>query len=310
VVSARDEIVIKELLPASDQIAAAESLRELKPAFSVAEQMEETRLEILEKMRGLEESQDFKPALTLILNTAMTFPQEDFWRPFSDKLCDRMARDFFAHGRWLDAAWSAPVHQLADLGSVSAVLLEGHLLMAGYGYSRDEKRGLALYAKAFESGKRRDARFYYAEALFQGRGGPQDFEKAGALALSFMARSKHPLEAYLAAHLLWRKAEADPSLWQDVYDTLSRVAEKHPPAKHLAAMVLMNHGNTTRERKTGFAALKAAAEAGVLEAMKNLSKCYQDGTGCEKDFHQATLWKQKALVTQPPKRRHYTDFEE
>lgn len=310
VVSARDDIVIKELLPASDQFAAAESLRELRPAFSVAEQVEETRLEILEKMRGLEESQDFKPALTLILNTAMTFPQEDFWRPFADKLCDRMAREFFAQGRWLDAAWSAPVHQLAELGSVSAMLLEGHLLMAGYGYSRDEKRGLALYAKAFEAGKRRDARFYYAEALFQGHGVPQDFEKAGALVLSFMARSKHPLEAYLAAHLLWRKAEVDPSLWQPVYDTLSRVAEKHPPAKHLAAMVLLNHGNTTRERKTGFAALKAAAEAGVPEAMKNLSKCYQDGTGCEKDFHQATLWKQKALVTEPPRRKHYTDFEE
>lgn len=310
VISAKDEIDIKELVPSGDQFVSAQSLRELKPAFSMEEQVEETRLEILEKMRGLEETQDFKPALTLILNTAMTFPQEEFWRPFADKLCDRMAREFFAQGHWLDAAWSAPVHQLAELGSVSAMLLEGHLLMAGYGYSRDEKRGLALYAKAFEAGKRRDARFYYAEALFQGRGGPQDFEKAGALALSFMARSKHPLEAYLSAHLLWRKAEVDPSLWQDVYDTLSRVAEKHPPAKHLAAMVLLNHGNTTRERKTGFTALKAAAEAGVLEAMKNLSKCYQDGTGCEKDFHQATLWKQKALVTQPPKRRHYTEFEE
>jgi TPR repeat protein len=125
-----------------------------------------------------------------------------------------------------------------------------------------------------------------------------------------MTRSKHPLEAYLAAHLLWRKAEIDPSLWQDVYDTLSRVAEKHPPAKHLAAMVLLNHGNTTRERKTGFIALKAAAEAGVLEAMKNLSKCYQDGVGCEKDFQAATLWKQKAAVTGPLRRRHYTEFEE
>ena len=95
-----------------------------------------------------------------------------------------------------------------------------------------------------------------------------------------------------------------------MYDTLSRVAEKHPPAKHLAAMVLLNHGNTTRERKTGFIALKAAAEAGVLEAMKNLSKCYQDGVGCEKDFQAATLWKQKAAVTGPLRRRHYTEFEE
>lgn len=308
VVSARDEIVIKELLPASDQFTAAESLRELRPAFSLAEQVEETRLEILEKMRGLEETQDFKPALTLILNTAMTFPQEEFWRPFADRLCDRMAREFFAQGRWLDAAWAAPVHQLAELGSVSAMLLEGHLLMAGYGYTQDEKHGVAMYEKAFEAGKRRDARFYYAEALFQGRGTSQDFQKAGALVLSFMTRSKHPLEAYLAAHLLWRKAEADPALWQQVYDTLARVADQLPPAKHLAGMVLLNHGNTTRERKTGFAALKAAAEAGVPEAMKNLSKCYQDGTGCEKDAHQAMLWKQKAAVTEPPRRRHYTEF--
>lgn len=310
VVSARDEIALKELLPAADQIVGASSLRQLKPAFSREEQIEETRLEILEKIRGIDQTQDFKPALTLILNTAMAYPADDFWRPFADKLCDRMSREFFAQGRWLDAAWSAQVHQLAELGSVSAMLLEGHLLTAGYGFTRDEKRGVALYEKAFEAGKRRDARFYYAESLFQGRGVPQDFEKAGALALSFMSRSKHPLEAYLAAHLLWRKAEVDPSLWQPVYDTLARVAEKHPPAQHLAAMVLLNHGNTTRERRTGFAALKAAAEAGVPEAMKNLSKCYQDGVGCEKDFQAATLWKQKALVTQPLKRKHYTEFEE
>lgn len=310
VVSARDEIALKELLPAGDQFLSVESLRTLKPAFSRVEQMEETRLEILEKMRGIEETQDFKPALTLILNAAMMFSEDDFWRPFADKLCDRMAREFFAQERWLDAAWSAPVNQLAELGSVSAMLLEGHLLMAGYGFTRDEKRGLELYEKAFNAGKRRDARFYYAEALFQGRGVPQDFDQAGALVLSFMTRSRHPLEAYLAAHLLWRKAEIDPALWQPVYDTLARVAEKHPPARHLAAMVLLNHGNTTRERKTGFAALKAAAEAGVPEAMKNLSKCYQDGVGCEKDFQAATLWKQKALVTEPLKRKHYTEFAE
>jgi TPR repeat protein len=310
VVSAQDEIALKELLPAADQFVTASSLRALKPAFSRVEQVEEVRLEILEKMRGIEQTQDFKPALSLILDAMTAFPQEVFWRPFADKLCDRMAREFFMKGRWLDAAWSAPVRQLAATGSVSAMLLEGHLLMAGYGFSRDEKRGLTLYQQAFEVGKRRDARFYFAEALFQGNGTPQDLPKAGALALSFMMRSKHPLEAYLAAHLLWRKAEIDPSLWQDVYDTLSRVAEKHPPAKHLAAMVLLNHGNTTRERKTGFMALKAAAEAGVLEAMKNLSKCYQDGVGCEKDFQAATLWKQKAAVTVPLRRRHYTEFEE
>ncbi|MDH4454382.1 MAG: hypothetical protein QE570_14500 [Verrucomicrobiota bacterium] len=310
VVSALDEIALKELLPAADQFVTASSLRALKPAFSRVEQAEEARLEILEKMLGIEQTQDFKPPLSLILGAAAAFPQEVFWRPFADKLCDRMAREFFMQGRWLDAAWSAPVHQLAESGSVSAMLLKGHLLMAGYGFSRDEQRGLALYQQAFEVGKRRDARFYFAQALFQGNGTAQDLPKAGALALSFMTRSKHPLEAYLAAHLLWRKAEIDPSLWQDVHDTLSRVAEKHPPAKHLAGMVLLNHGHTTRERKTGFMALKAAAEVGVLEAMKNLSKCYQDGVGCEKDFQAATLWKQKAAVTVPLRRRHYTEFEE
>ena len=310
IVSVTDKIEIKELLPAADAFVTARSLRLLAPAFTVEEQVEETRLEILDRLRGLEETQDFKPVLTLILNAAMTFPQEKFWRPFADKLCDRMAREFFSQGQWLDAAWAAPVHQLAEMGSVSAMLLEGHLLMAGYGYSRDEKRGAALYQKAFESGKRGDARFYFAEALFQGRGVVQDFDKAGALVLVLMSRSKHPLEAYLAAHLLWRKAEVDPSLWQDVYDTLSRVADKHPPAKHLAAMVLLQHGNTTRERKTGFAALQAAAEAGVQEAMRNLAKCYQDGVGCEVDPQAAALWKQKAAIAEPPRRRHYTEFED
>lgn len=310
IVSVTDKIEIKDLLPAADQFATSPSLRLLTPAFTVEEQVEETRLEIMDRLRGLEETQDFKPTLTLILNAAMAFPQEKFWRPFADRLCDRMAREFFSQGQWLDAAWAAPVHQLAEMGSVSAMLLEGHLLMAGYGYSRDERRGAALYQKAFESGKRGDARFYYAEALFQGRGVVQDFDKAGALVLVLMSRSKHPLEAYLAAHLLWRKAEVDPSLWQDVYDTLSRVADQHPPAKHLAAMVLLNHGNTTRERKTGFSALQAAAEAGVPEAMKSLAKCYQDGIGCEKDLQAAALWKQKAAITEPPRRRHYTEFEE
>ncbi|MEZ5387274.1 MAG: hypothetical protein R3F13_17330 [Prosthecobacter sp.] len=308
--SAADEIALNELLPAPDQFVTAMSLRLLAPAFTMEEQMEEARLEILDRMRGLENTKDFKPALTLVLDTAMTFPKEDFWRPFADKLCDRMARELFSQGKWLDAAWAAPVHQLSELGAVSAMLLEGHLLMAGYGYSRDDRRGAALYQKAFDAGKRADARFYYAEALFQGRGVMQDIDKAGALALSFMSRSKHPMEAYLAAHLLWRKAEVDPSLWQDVYDTLSRVADRHAPAKHLAAMVLLNHGNTTRERKTGFAALQAAAEEGVPEAMKNLAKCYQDGVGCEKDPQAAILWKQKAAVTEPPRRRHYTEFEE
>ncbi|MDI1310915.1 hypothetical protein [Prosthecobacter sp.] len=310
ITDASDTIEVSELLPAKEQFVSAASLRELKPAFTHEEQVDESRLEILEQMRGLEATEDFKPALSVVMNAVYEFPQETFWLPFADKLCDRMARQFFRDGQWLDVAWAEPVHQFGEHGSVSAMLLEGHLCAAGYGCARNAARSLALYQKAFEAGKRRDTRFYYAEALFQGRGVPQDTEKAGALALVFMSRSKHPLEAYLAAHLLWRKAEHDPALWQEVYDALSRVVEKFPPAKNLAGMVLLNHGQTMKERRTGFAAIKAAADEGVVEAMKNLSQCYLEGVGCEKDAGQATFWKQKALVTQPPRRRHYTEFEE
>lgn len=310
IAEAQDSLEVSELLPSKDQFVSGGSLRELKPAFTHEEQVEEARLEILEQMRGLEATEDFKPALTVLMNAVYEFPQETFWLPFVDKLCDRMARQFFRDGQWLDAGWAEQVHQFGEHGSVSAMLLEGHLCAAGYGCVRNPAKSLALYQKAFEVGKRRDARFYYAEALFQGRGVPQDVDKAGALVLGFMSRSKHPLEAYLAAHLLWRKAEHDPALWQEVYDTLSRVVEKLPPAKNLAGMVLLNHGQTTKERRTGFAAIKAAAEEGVVEAMKNLSQCYLEGVGCEKDANQATFWKQKAIVTEPPRRRHYTEFEE
>jgi len=310
IIAASDSIEVSELLPAKEQFVSAGSLRELKPAFTHEEQVEESRLEILEQVRGLEATQDFKPALTVLMNAVYEFPQETFWRPSADKLCDRMARQLFMDGKWLDAAWAEPVHQLGQHGSVSALLLEGHLYAAGYGLPRNPARSVALYQQAFEASKRRDARFYYAEALFQGRGVPQDVEKAGALVLVFMSRSKHPLEAYLAAHLLWRKAEHDPALWQDVYDAVSRVTDKFPPAKNLAGMVLLNHGQTTKERRTGFAAIKAAAEEGVVEAMKNISRCYLEGVGCEKDLHLATFWKQKAMVTEPPRRRHYTEFEE
>ncbi|MBB5033464.1 hypothetical protein [Prosthecobacter vanneervenii] len=310
ITSAADQIELGELLPAKEQFLHAESLRELKPAFTPAEQMEEMKLEILEQTRGLEMIQDFKPALAVVLKAVEKFPQEKFWMLYADKVCDRMARQLFNEGKWLDAGWVENVHHLALNGSISALLLEGHLCAAGYGCERDAARSVALYQQAFELSKRRDARFYYAEALFQGNGVPQDAEKAGALVLVVMSRSKHPLEAYLVAHLLWRKAEHDPALWQDVYDSLSRVAEKFSPAKNLAGMVLLNHGQTTRERKTGFAAIKAAAEEGVVEAMKNLVQCYQEGVGCEKDVQQATFWKQKALVTEPPRRKHYTEFEE
>lgn len=310
ITDASDSIEVTELLPAKEQFVSAASLRELKPAFTHEEQVDESRLEILEQMRGLEATEDFKPALTVLMNAMYEFPQDTFWQPFADKLCDRMARQLFMSGKWLDAAWAEQVHQFAEHGGVSAILLEGHLYAAGYGCQRSAARSVSLYQKAFEAGKRRDARFYYAEALFQGQGVTQDIEKAGALVLAFMSRSKHPLEAYLAAHLLWRKAEQDPALWQDVYDTLSRAVEKFPPAKNLAGMVLLNHGQTTKERRTGFAAIKAAAEEGVVEAMKSISQCYLEGVGCEKDLHLATFWKQKAMVTEPPRRRHYTEFEE
>lgn len=310
VTDAEDMIELTEMLPEKNMFAHASSLRELKPAFTHEEQLEEARMEIVRAMRGLESTQDFKPPLTALMNAVFEFPQETFWRPFADTLCDRMARQLFMDGKWLDATWTEPVHQLSQRGSISAMLLEGHLLAAGYGMPRDMARSVSLYKHAFEVSQRRDARFYYAEALFQGRGVPQDVEKAGALVLSFMTRSKHPLEAYLAAHLLWKKAEVDPSLWQQVYDTLSRVIDKLPPAKNLAGMVLLNHGKTTKERKTGFAAIKAAADEGVVEAMKNLVNCYQEGIACEKDPQAATHWKQKALVTEAPRRRHYTEFEE
>lgn len=310
VTEAADTITLGALRPGPEKFISASSLRALKPALSSEERAGEARQQILREMRGIEQTQDFKAALAAIIRAGQEFSQEPWWRSFADTLCDRMARQLFAEGRWLDAAWAREVRTLAEAGSISAMLLEGHLFAAGYGLQRDASRSTSIYQKAFESSKRRDARFYYAEALFQGRGVPQDLQKAGTLVLPLMTSSRHPLEAYLAAHLLWRKAEKDPALWQQVYDTLSRVAEKHAPARHLAAMVLLNHGNTTRERRTGFAALKAAAEAGVPEAMKNLSKCYQDGTGCEADFQAATLWKQKAAITEPPRRRHYTEFEE
>lgn len=308
VTEAADFIELTELSPAREKFISARSLRELKPALAREEMEEESRQQLLREMRGLDTTQDFNGALTAVARAARDFPLEPWWRPFADTLSDRMARQLFADGRWLDASWGRQVHDLAEAGSISAMLLEGHLLAAGYGFQRDEARSTALYQKAFEASKRRDARFYYAEALFQGRGVPQDLPKAASLVVAMMTRSNHPLEAYLAAHLLWKNAEKQPALWQDIYDTLSRVADKHEPARHLAAMVLLNHGNTTRERRTGFAALKAAAEAGVQEAMKNLAKCYQDGTGCEQDFQAATLWKQKAAITEPPRRKHYTEF--
>lgn len=308
VVEATDVIELQDLLPNAELFVAANSLRALKPALSREERIEKVRQEILREMRGLEETVDFKMLLATICRAANEFPEESFWRVHADKLCDRMARVLFSEGRWLEPSWAEQVMLLAARDCISAVLLEGHLLAAGYSLPRDEAKSVERYQKAFELSKRRDARFYYAEALFQGRGVPQDMDKAGGLVLALMSHSKHPLEAYLAAHLLWRKAEVDPALWQDVYDTLSRVADKHAPAKHLAAMVLLNHGNTTKERKTGFAALKVAAEAGVPEAMKNLAKCYQDGVGCEADFQAATLWKQKAAVAGTPRRKHYTEF--
>ena len=124
-----------------------------------------------------------------------------------------------------------------------------------------------------------------------------------------MVSSKHPLEAYLAAHLLWKKAELDPSLWQQVYEIAARAATQHPPAKNLAGLVLLKHGQTTKERQAGFALIQKAAEEGVTEAMKNLSACYEYGDGCERNVAEAEAWKKKAVSTSPPPKRHYSEFE-
>jgi hypothetical protein len=184
-------------------------------------------LEIVREMRGIEETQDFKAALTALMNAVYEFPQETFWRPFADTLCDRMARQLFAEGKWLDAGVGGAGASARGARQCVRHAAGGASARGWLWFHRVMKNAARrCISRRSRVGKRRDARFYYAEALFQGRGVPQDIPKAGALVLSFMSRSKHPLEAYLAAHLLWRKAEIDPSLWQQVYDTLSRVADK------------------------------------------------------------------------------------
>jgi len=197
------------------------------------------------------------------------------------------------------------VQKLSEMGVPSAMLLHGHLLRAGYLLPRNIAEGEVLYRKAYESTKSREARFYYAEALFIGG----EHQRASAVGLATMVSSKHPLEAYLAAHLLWKKAELDPSLWQQVYEIAARAATKHPPAKNLAGLVLLKHGQTTKERQAGFTLIQKAAEEGVTEAMKNLSACYEYGDGCKRDEAEAEAWKKKAASTPPPPKRHFSEFE-
>jgi TPR repeat protein len=109
--------------------------------------------------------------------------------------------------------------------------------------------------------------------------------------------------------LLWKKAELDPSLWQQVYETAARAATQHPPAKNLAGLVLLKHGQTTKERQAGFTLIQKAAEEGVTEAMKNLSACYEYGDGCDRNPTEAATWNTKSETTPPPPKKHFSEFE-
>ncbi|MBL9134110.1 MAG: hypothetical protein JNG86_23050 [Verrucomicrobiaceae bacterium] len=300
ITSAADRIDLGELTPSRAAFSPAISLRELKPVLS----MEETRQAAMDHLHEVVKAGDAKASLAAILKAAADHPQEAFWRHATDKVCAALSITLFSKGEWDDPACVQDIKALSEAGEASAMLLHGHLLRAGYAMPRNEAQGELLYRKAYETAKSREARFYYAEALFMGG----EFEKASAIALATMHASKHPLEAYLAAHLLWKKAEIDPSLWQQVYETVSRVADTHPPARNLAGLVLLKHGQTRKERETGFALIKQAAEAGVVEAMKNLGACYDLGDGCEKNAAEAEKWKTKAATSKPPVRRHHSEF--
>jgi len=300
ILKAADNIEVTALLPDKVAFSPATSLRELKPALSE----EESRQLVIDHINDLIKAGSHKSALTAILKASIDYPKDTFWRFATDKICESLAHTLFAEGKWPDVTCVEEIKSLSDSGLTSAMLLHGHVLRAGYGMKSNLAEGEFLYRKAYEISKSREARFYYAEALFIGN----EFEKASAIALSAMTSSQHPLEAYLAAHLLWKKAEIDPALWQQVYETVSRIADKHPPAKNLAGLVLLRHGQTTKERNTGFAAIKAAAEAGVPEAMKNLIACYEMGTGCEQNPAEAEVWKTKLATTKPPQRKHYSEW--
>lgn len=298
---AADTIELQTTEPSRDVFSPARSLRDLKPVLSE----DELKLKAKDDLAMLVKAGNAKATLTAILESAAKHPDETFWRFATDQTCDALSRALFATGEWPDPTCLVEVQKLSEMGVPSAMLLHGHLLRAGYLLPRNIAEGEVLYRKAYETTKSREARFYYAEALFIGG----EHQRASAVALATMVSSKHPLEAYLAAHLLWKKAELDPSLWQQVYETAARAATKHPPAKNLAGLVLLKHGQTTKERQAGFTLIQKAAEEGVTEAMKNLSACYEYGDGCKRDEAEAEAWKKKAASTPPPPKRHFSEFE-
>lgn len=291
--SVQDVVEIAEALPSITAYGDQRSLRALQPALTE-----------LEQLQAHLESGENAAALTLILRAAEQEPQAAAWRVAGDKACNSLARELFTTGALKQPGCIEDVKKLSALGVVSAQLLHGHLLRAGYGLARSIAGGEQLYREAYEASKAREARFYYAEALFLGG----EHEKASAIALAVMAGSQHPLECYLAAHLLWRKAELDPALWQQVYEIAARGASQHPPAKNLAGLVLLKHGETRTERAAGFKLIREAAEAGVTEAMKNLAACYEHGDGCEADAAEAARWKNLSLTSPPPPKRHYSEW--
>lgn len=301
VTHATDKIELQTTEPSRDAFSPAVSLRNLKPVLSE----DELKLKAKDDLALLVKAGDAKATLTAILENAAKHPNETFWRFATDQTCDALSRALFATGEWPDPTCLAEVQKLSELGVPSAMLLQGHLLRAGYLLPRNIAEGEVLYRKAYETTKSREARFYYAEALFIGG----EHQRASAIALATMVSSKHPLEAYLAAHLLWKKAELDPSLWQQVYEIAARAATQHPPAKNLAGLVLLKHGQTTKERQAGFTLIQKAAEEGVTEAMKNLSACYEYGDGCPRHPAEAAAWKKKAETTPPLPKKHFSEFE-
>lgn len=295
--STADRVELRQAIPSRPAFTSATALRGLIPVLSE----EERKQAHVRQVQAWIKAGDYKPALTAAVQADA---HDAFWHSATDTLCDALSRALFADGRWADPTCLDEVKQLSARGIPSALLLHGHLLRAGYLLPRSEVQGEMLYRQAYETSKSREARFYYAEALFMGG----EVEKAASIALAVMISSKHPLEAYLAAHLLWKKAELDPSLWQKVYETVARVATQHPPARNLAGLVLLQHGQTRKEREAGFALIRQAAEAGVVEAMKNLAACYETGNGCEPDPAVAQHWKSKAAATPAPKRRHFSEW--
>jgi TPR repeat protein len=301
VTRAADKIELQTTEPSREAFSPATSLRDLKPVLSEEERM----LKAKDDLAMLVKAGDAKATLAAILENAAKNPNQTYWRFATDQICDALSRALFATGEWPDPTCLTEVQKLCEMGVPSAMLLQGHLLRAGYLLPRNIAEGEVLYRKAYETTKSREARFYYAEALFIGG----EHQRASAIALATMVGSKHPLEAYLAAHLLWKKAELDPSLWQQVYEIAARAATQHPPAKNLAGLVLLKHGQTTKERQAGFTLIQKAAVEGVTEAMKNLSACYEYGDGCERNEAEADAWKKKAASTPPHPKRHYSDFE-